>query len=72
MGDKDNRKLSLAELEESMSYEWIDDRLPTEEDADADGLVRWIQSRPGLMIDWQSVRLGEQWSRTSSWQPPQQ
>lgn len=52
-----------------MSY-WTADRLPTADDADLHGMVRWGPLQPGLMMPWQDVRRGEQWARTSAWQPP--
>lgn len=45
----------------------ITDRLPTADDADLHGLVRWDPRLPGMMVRWDTVRLGEAWCHTSSW-----
>lgn len=49
---------------------WIADRLPTVDDADVHGLVRWGLLQPGLLMPWQDVRPGEAWARSAAWQPP--
>jgi hypothetical protein len=49
---------------------WHCDRLPTADDADLQGLVRWRPDAPGLLMNWQDVRAGESWARTAAWQPP--
>jgi hypothetical protein len=48
---------------------WHVDRLPTADDADLQGLVRWRPDAPGLLMNWQDVRVGESWARTAAWQP---
>jgi hypothetical protein len=49
---------------------WIKDRLPTPEDADPLGMVRWGPALPGYICRWQDVRLGEPWTHTSAWTAP--
>jgi hypothetical protein len=49
---------------------WISNRLPTKEDADIHGMVLWRPDRPGLLMAWSEVRLGEIWARSSAWQDP--
>ena len=49
---------------------WITDRLPTADDADPDGKVRWGPNLPGLLMHWQGVREREPWTHSSSWRPP--
>jgi hypothetical protein len=51
---------------------WIRDRLPTAADADLHGMVRWNPMLPGMLIRWDEVRDGEQWSRSAAWQPPRE
>lgn len=47
--------------------EWIKSRLPTKEDADLHGQVRWGFDKPGLLVDWETVRHGEPWKHSSAW-----
>jgi hypothetical protein len=47
--------------------EWIKDRLPTANDADLHGLVRWNPMLPGMLMRWDDVRPGEAWRHTSAW-----
>jgi len=49
---------------------WHCDRLPTADDADLHGMVRWGPDKPGLLMPWQDVRPGESWARTAAWQSP--
>jgi hypothetical protein len=51
--------------------QWHTDRLPTADDADLHGMVRWGPTTPGLLMQWQDVRPGEPWSHTSVWRPPE-
>jgi hypothetical protein len=48
---------------------WHCDRLPTADDADLHGLVRWRPDAPGLLMPWQDVRVGESWAHTAAWRP---
>jgi|GEM_PF-4916780 len=50
---------------------WHTDRLPTAEDADPHGMVRWGPSHPGLLCRWDRVRPGEPWAHSSAWRPPE-
>jgi hypothetical protein len=50
---------------------WHIDRLPTADDADLHGMVRWGPTTPGLLTHWRDVRPGEAWSHTSAWRPPE-
>jgi hypothetical protein len=52
-----------------MTYRWRNDRLPTAEDADPFGLVRWRPDAPGLLMPWRQVRRGEIWARSAAWRP---
>jgi len=52
-----------------MTYRWRNDRLPTAEDADPFGLVRWRPDAPGLLMPWHQVRRGEIWARSAAWRP---
>jgi hypothetical protein len=49
---------------------WIKDRLPTANDADLHGLVRWNPMLPGMLMRWDDVRPGEAWRHTSAWDGP--
>lgn len=51
---------------------WVADRLPTADDGDLEGLVRWGPLQPGLLIYWSDVRPGESWAHTSAWRPQQE
>jgi hypothetical protein len=48
---------------------WHTDRLPTAEDGDLQGMVRWNPRLPGMLTHWSDVRLGEAWCHTSAWVP---
>ncbi|QDV86968.1 hypothetical protein [Planctomycetes bacterium TBK1r] len=43
--------------------EWITDRLPTAEDADADQYVLWLRNGAWLPIYWEEVSMGDTWTR---------
>jgi hypothetical protein len=49
---------------------WINDRLPTLEDADLHGMVRWGKNQPGMLMNWRGVRANEFWSHSSAWKRP--
>jgi hypothetical protein len=48
---------------------WTADRLPTAQDGDLQGMVRWSPHHPGMLTHWSDVRPGEKWAHSSSWQP---
>lgn len=52
--------------------QWISDRLPTQQDADLHGQVRWNPKLPGMLMHWLGVRQGELWAHTSAWKQPKQ
>lgn len=47
--------------------DWTADRLPTRNDADLLGMVRWGPRLPGMLIPWDEVRAGEQWAHSAAW-----
>ena len=47
---------------------WITDRLPTADDADPQGQVRWGPNLPGMLIPFHQVRHGEPWTHSTAWQ----
>jgi hypothetical protein len=47
--------------------EWIKDRLPTAEDADPRGMVRWGKQEPETLMHWKGVRLREFWCHSRTW-----
>ncbi|MGA1713052.1 MAG: hypothetical protein ACO4CS_17345 [bacterium] len=49
---------------------WINNRLPTLEDADLHGMVRWGKDKPGMLMHWKGVRANEFWSHSSAWKRP--
>jgi hypothetical protein len=48
---------------------WINNRLPTLEDADLHGIVRWGKNHAGMLMHWKGVRSNEFWSHSSAWSP---
>jgi hypothetical protein len=49
---------------------WISDRLPTADDADLNGQVRWGPNLPGYLMHWTGVRPQEPWTHSTAWRKP--
>jgi hypothetical protein len=48
---------------------WINNRLPTQDDADLQGMILWGK-HDGFLMNWRGVRSGEYWAHSSAWKKP--